>query len=511
MCAILVLITSVGLCLNACGSSGNGPKLPGIPDPRPTLSHTSAFEVSDCEFPVPLKADIVCGYLSVPEDRSLPDGPTIRLHVAVFRSANPEPEPDPLFYLHGGPAAGVLREIAFWYEEPFREILAQRDLVVFDQRGVGYSKPNLGCFDNTLHFFESLSEDWPMGLEEWVATHMESCHESLLARNANLRAYTSAASAADIDDLRIALGYDQVNLYGVSYGTRLALTTLRDLGPKGVIRSVILDSVYPLQVDLYAERAGNAEKAFQRIFDACAADEDCSRAYPELAAGFFELIEHLDATPAVVDVLNPITEQHQDVVLNGSRLIETFYRASYRTQWLPHLPRMLQEISEGQYDLFARALEEVLWLAYGIDQGSYYAVQCSEEAPFSSTEAVEAASAEVHPRLSEHFAEGTKAGLATCAWWDAAPVAANENQPVSSDVPALILAGTYDPITPPAWSRKVSTDLHHAHYYEFPAGHGVIFFQECAQALAGEFIREPSREPSLDCLDGRQNIKFAVP
>lgn len=152
-----------------------------------------------------------------------------------------------------------------------------------------------------------------------------------------------------------------------------------------------------------------------------------------------------------------------------------------------------------------------MWLGYGIDWGTYYAVQCSEEAFFSSTEAVEVTSAEVHPHLKEHFTGGTKASLATCAWWETAPAAANENQPVTSDVPTLILAGTYDPITPPEWSRRVSAGLHHAHYYEFPAGHGVIFSQECAQALAGEFIREPSREPSLDCLDGLQDIKFAVP
>jgi pimeloyl-ACP methyl ester carboxylesterase len=145
-------------------------------------------------------------------------------------------------------------------------------------------------------------------------------------------------------------------------------------------------------------------------------------------------------------------------------------------------------------------------LPYRTDWGAYYEVQCSEEAFFSSAEAVEAASTDVHPRLSEHFAGGTKASLATCGWWDTVPVAANENQPVTSDVPTLILAGTYDPITPPAWSRRVSTDLHDAYYYEFPAGHGVIFYQECAQALAGRFIREPSGKPSLDCLDALQDI-----
>jgi len=509
------LLLTLAILLSACGPSQPAFTPTPEPTPRPTRPHTSAFEPADCEFPTPVDVVVECGYLLVPEDRSQggsgDPAQTIRLHVAIFPSPNPNPEPDPLIYLHGGPGAGVLQEIAFWYSEPFQYIIDQRDFIVFDQRGVGYSRPNLGCFDNTLSFYESLAEDQRLGLEEWQASHADTCYNSLIAMGIDLPGYTSAASAADIDDLRVALGYEQVNLYGSSYGSRLALTALRDLGPQGTIRSVILDSVYPLQVDLYAERAANAERALQAIFDACAADATCNADYGNVEARFYALIEALDAEPLTFKVTNPVTEKQQDLVVNGNRMIETFYRASYYSEWIAVIPRMIHEMEAGGFELFAGATENLFWLAYGIDQGAYFSVQCSEEAAFSSPEAVDAASAGVQPLLRAHFAAGTKAGLAACATWDTYPAAPDENQPVRSDVPTLILAGSYDPITPPAWSLAVAGDLENATYFEFSGGHGVLYDHECAQVLAGDFVDDPSTLPSPACLGDLQELRFERP
>jgi pimeloyl-ACP methyl ester carboxylesterase len=509
------LLLALGILLSACGPSQPAFTPTPVPTPRPTRAHTSAFEPAECQFPIPVDVVVECGYLLVPEDRSQggsgDPAQTIRLHVAIFPSSSPNPEPDPLIYLHGGPGAGVLQEIAFWYSEPFQYIIDQRDFIVFDQRGVGYSRPNLGCFDNTLSFYESLAEDQRLGLEEWQASHVDACHNSLIAMGIRLPGYTSAASAADIDDLRVALGYEQVNLYGSSYGTRLALTALRDFGPRGTIRSVILDSVYPLQVDLYAERAANAERALQAIFDACAADATCSADYPNLEARFYALIEALDAEPVTFQVTNPVTGKQQDLVVNGNRMIETFYRASYYSEWIAVIPRMIHEMETGGFELFAGATENVFWLAYGIDQGDYFSVQCSEEAFFSSPQAVDAASAGIQPLLRAHITAGTEAGLTACATWDTYPAAPDENQPVRSDVPALILAGSYDPITPPAWSLAVAGDLAKAAYFEFSGSHGVLFDHECARVLAGDFVEDPSTVPNPDCLDELQELRFERP
>jgi pimeloyl-ACP methyl ester carboxylesterase len=509
------LLLALGILLGACGPSQPAFTPTPEPTPRPTRAHTSAFEPADCQFPTPVDAVVDCGYLVVPEDRSQ-DGSggaaqTIRLHVAIFPSSSPDPEPDPLIYLHGGPGAGVLQEIAFWYSEPFQHIVDQRDFIVFDQRGAGYSRPNLGCLDNTLAFYESLAEDQRLGLEEWEATHADACYNSLIAMGISLPGYTSAASAADIEDLRVALGYEQVNLYGSSYGTRLALTALRDFGPQGTIRSVILDSVYPLQVDLYAERAPNAQHALQTIFDTCAADATCSADYGNLEERFYALLEGLDAEPVTIKVPNPVTGEQQDVVVNGNRAIEAFYRAGYFSEWIALMPQMIDEMEAGGFDLFADAVENLYWVAYGIDQGAYFSVQCSDEAFFSSPEAVDAASARVQPLLRSHFTGGTKAGLAACATWDTYPAALAENQPVKSDVPTLILAGSYDPITPPAWSLAVAGDLENAAYFEFSGAHGVLFDHECARVLAGDFVEDPSTVPSPVCLGELQELRFARP
>ncbi len=509
------LLLALAILVSACGPSQPAFTPTPIPTPRPTRAHTSAFEPADCEFPTPVDVVVECGYLIVPEDRtqggSSDPAQTIRLHVAIFPSPSPNPEPDPLIYLHGGPGAGVLQEIAFWYSQPFQYIIDQRDFIVFDQRGTGYSRPNLGCLDNTLSFYESLAEDQRLGLEEWQATHADACYSSLITMGIRLPGYTSAASAADIEDLRVALGYEQVNLYGSSYGTRLALTALRDFGPQGTIRSVILDSVYPLQVDLYAERAANAERALQAIFDACAADATCSADYANLEERFYALIEALDAEPVTFKVTNPVTGKQQDFVVNGNRVIETFYRASYYSEWIAVIPRMIHEMEAESFELFAGATENLFWLAYGIDQGAYLSVQCSDEAFFSSPQAVDAASAAVQPLLRSHFTGGTKAGLAACTTWDTNPAAPAENQPVRSGVPALILAGSYDPITPPAWSLAVAGDLENAAYFEFSGGHGVLFDHECAQVLAGDFVEDPSTAPNPACLGGLQELRFERP
>jgi pimeloyl-ACP methyl ester carboxylesterase len=254
---------------------------------------------------------------------------------------------------------------------------------------------------------------------------------------------------------------------------------MRDQGPQGTIRSVILDSVYPLQVDLYAERAADAQRALQAIFSACAADATCNADYANLEERFYALIEGLDAEPVTIQVTNPVTGEQQDVVVNGNRAIETFYRASYYSEWIAVIPRMIHEMEAGGFDLFAGAMENLFWLAYGIDQGAYFSVQCSEEAFFSSPEAVDADLA--------------------------------ENQPVKSDVPTLILAGSYDPITPPAWSLAVAGDLENAAYFEFSGGHGVLFDHECARVLAGDFVEDPSRMPSPTCLGELQELRFERP
>lgn len=190
------------------------------PTPTPTSVPTWSFQPAACEFEVPVGEVVECGYLTVPEDHSRPDGDTIRLHVAVVRSHSPYPELDPIVYLAGGPGEKALATIPLVFFDQFSPFIENREIIIFDQRGVGFSQPALDCPEATGLFYELLDKDLSVAEEDsLVVEAASSCHQRLLDEGVNLEAFTTVQSAADVAVLREALGYDEWNLYGVSYGT----------------------------------------------------------------------------------------------------------------------------------------------------------------------------------------------------------------------------------------------------------------------------------------------------
>ena len=201
---------------------------------------------------------VACGHLIAPEDRSRADGRTVRLAVAVLKATGEAPASDPFVHLSGGPGGRLLETGMQLYTPEFAApIQAKRDLVFFDQRGVGLSRPKLDCPEYVAAVRASYAVS--ATVEEETAqtmTALRACRERLVGEGVNLSAYTSAASAADLQDLMIALGYDRWNIYGISYGTRLALTAMRDTPEH--IRSVVLDSTLPVHANNVANWAANS-------------------------------------------------------------------------------------------------------------------------------------------------------------------------------------------------------------------------------------------------------------
>ena len=270
-----------------------------VPTPSPSATPLvlPTFEPATCQFVNSYLYDVECGYLVVLEDRSRPDGATVRLHVAIFKSANPDPEPDPVTYLAGGGGVNHLDSSGYYLHNGGYEILKMRDYIMYNQRGAHYNRPALECPGYNDYLLELAGQD--LSGEAYQTKKIDfflDCRDRLLDRGIKLDTYNSAENAADLNDLRLTLGYDQVNLYGTSYGTRLALTVLRGF-PQGV-RSVILDSVFPPQVDYFSEYAVNAYNAFVKLFESCAADPYCRLTYPDLDQVFLQVIDDLNAKPA---------------------------------------------------------------------------------------------------------------------------------------------------------------------------------------------------------------------
>lgn len=464
---------------------------------------SSNYEETECAFDVPDGVDIECGYLTVPEDRNREDSPMIRLHVAIVRAENSKP--DPVIFLQGGPGANALGFMSNWLYL-FKDIRMDRDLIVLDQRGVGYSQPSLNCPEAEEQWFQ----DWTQNLsmkesDQNYAKALQACHDRLVSEGRNLSAYTSAASAADVEDLRKALGYSQWNLYGGSYGTKLALTIMRDY-PEGV-RSVILDSVYPLQANLYAGPT-NSLRSLNLIFERCAADPDCNQAYPDLETIFYNLVDQLDAEPPTLDLYNASNFKFYKVILNGDRFIWTIFQMLHDTGQLPSLPRRIYEIKEGKTDLLATSLQSYIFFDGYWSEGMYYSVQCNEEAPFGSIEATKSASANLSLRIIE--ATNTSQIYENCAVWVKSQPSPKENEAVVSDIPTLILSGEFDPVTPPAWGQLAAETLSNSQFLQFPGyGHWVFGTGACDGQIVSDFLKDPTSAVDASCINSL-GLNFAA-
>jgi pimeloyl-ACP methyl ester carboxylesterase len=430
--------------------------------------------------------------------------------VAVFHSHSATPHPDPFLYLHGGPGGHILNQVPLGVVEQFDNVLADRDVILFDQRGVGYSEPALDCPEVTRHFYETLNENLSPtdAIAQEVAARV-ACRDRLLTEGVNLAAYTTTASAADVEDLRHALGYPQWNLYGISYGTRLALTVMRDY-PQGV-RSAILDSTAPLDVDFFADLAPNAQHAFNLLFNACAADPACNAAYPDLKTVFYGLVAQLTVEPVKLHVLNLFTGQFYTVDFDGEDAVDFLFDLLYDTSTIPLLPEIIYAAAGGDFTEVAQRLELSLIEPAFVSEAAPYSVWCSEESPFTTPELVAAADLDVDQPIRDTFDATVQTFFDTCAVWGAVAADPIEDQPVASDIPTLILAGQLDPITPPAWGRRVADNLSRAYFYEFPGtGHGIVYAHRCGQAMAEAFLVDPSLEPDAGCVD-QPGLYFETP
>ena len=494
------------------------------PEPTPTtetaVESLATFEPASCPMQLPAGQtegeSVECGYLVVPEDRADPDSDTIRLAVAIFHPPDGPSHPDPIVYLSGGPGLSGLEFLFISFDLAFAPVLATgRDLIVLDQRGIGRSEPALDCPNVTELSLELL--DWEIDGEilddeaamDLLMQTVADCEEDLSAV-ADLTAYNTVSNAADINDLRLALGYDQVNLWATSYGTRLALGVMRDY-PEG-LRSVVLDAVYPPDVALYLELPANAERAFAALFDGCAADAACDAAFPYLEAVFFDAVDRLNETPGAYEVTNPLTKEQYDVLIDGDTLVAMLFSFLYQTDFIPSLPQIIYDVADGDFGLIALIQGSLMAQRDAMSMGMQLSVQCNEEYAFTSLEEYEAVMAD-YPLLQGFLEDAMvgKPGFLLCQQWDSGQADPIENEPVSGDVPTLLMAGEFDPITPPAWARHAAETLSNSTVLEFAGvGHGASIVEGCPYDTLIAFVNDPAGPLDDACL-AEMGVQFVVP
>lgn len=463
------------------------------------------FEPVECWFDAPLPLlpapEFECGYVTVPERHEVSDGPLIRIPVAVARATGPSPQPDPLFLAQGGPGGDAFEIFPVLLSSS--AIPTQRDVVVFNQRGTRYAEPDLSCTES----FDAAGELLVLSPEEAEARSvelLEACYARLRDEGIDLSAYNSVQNAADVELIRQALGYDLYNFYGVSYGTLLGFHLLRDQAEH--VRSAILDGVVPTDLNFIPRVTENTDRVFTAVIQACQNDPTCAADFPDLEGRFFGLVDALNENPVQVQIKDPESGQLYRAELNGDVLVDVLFQAFYLPDNYAYFPKLVTNLEQGDYTFV-----EGIWPLFAFDrtisEGMYFSVICAEDADIDLAEAnLEG----VRP----YFSEGIEQELAyysdACEVWQVERLPETVDEPVTSDLPVLLLSGEYDPITPPSFADVAAASLTNETNLVQPTGsHGVAFGDPCMDGILVQFLDNPGSELDTACLAAIERQPFA--
>lgn len=448
-----------------------------------------------------------CGYVALPQEYDSPRGNRVEIFYTVIESPNPRPAVDPLVYLVGGPGSSGTRLLQTSFRAYLRAFARERDIIVIDQRGTGLSNPPLYCRE-ALFRLDEILQSHHAEHAELLLEILTDCHKRLASHSLNFASFHSNNIALDIVNVMLALGYEEWNLVGVSYGSRLALVMMRDY-PQ-YLRSVILDSVYPPQADIFLDAYYNGERALGTLFAACRASANCQARYPDLEAVFYRLYEALNHEPITATIKLPHFKELR-IEISGYRLYDWVFGWLYEVDAIRMIPRLLTELAQGETEDAATLGASVEAVMTALSLGMHYSVQCQEE--FGSASDRDYADMLARfPHLSGYLrypVEGTATLARLCDLYGVAIRTPQSNAPVASSVPALLLSGEYDPITPPAYAEQAAASLSAAHSFTLPhVGHGVLRSHSCAVEIALQFIKQPLQEPAAGCVSSMRALEF---
>lgn len=474
---------SAGLFVAALAAAGCGP---GEGEPRPRV------ELSPCTVPG-VRAPARCGTVRVFEDRARGDGRTIDLQVVVVPALAASPEPDPIFFLAGGPGQAASQIVGFALAAADR-LRDKRDLVFVDQRGTGGSG---ALFCEVPGASAPLAERFDSTFEPGA---IERCRDD---QEADLRLYGTSVAVDDLDEVRGALGYEKINLWGTSYGTRVGLAYLRAHGDRA--RSAVLDGVAPMSLYLPLSIPKDADRALDQLFEDCAAEPACAGAFPALRERFLAFVRHLEDEPIRATVSHPVTGAREELSLDRHTFLSAVRGMLYSPELSALLPLALDRAMEGDLGAFVGIATELgSSMERAFATGMFLSVVCIEDVPFFGPEDVERETAG-----TLLGAEPVREIARACALWPRGEVPPGFRDPVKSDVPALLLSGALDPVTPPAWAEEAKKGLSRAASVVFGGTAHNAATTACARRIAASFVESASPD-GLDtaCASGLPRPRF---
>lgn len=448
------------------------------------------FMPNTCPTTFPVKNKVVCGTVMVPEVYNNSNSKLLPIDIAIIQSGKKDRKP--LFYLEGGPGGNGLIP----FEKQIFKVAKHRDLVLIAQRGTGFdSKINYSCDGFDVFGIQS-------------AENMKKCRDSILQQGVNFQAMNPINSAEDINEVAKALHYPKVDLYGVSYGTYLALEVMKK-HPE-ILNSVVLDSVIAPQVFPLMQAGPDGFITIQNMLNDCAIDTTCHEHYPNLPTEFFQLLDKIDKNP--IHLTFPYAGQTQEVDVTISNLLDSI---SGNYEGIIYLPKAIHDLATNtathyEFKEFGDAITQVFKptiLAPGqFKIATFWLTACQSLFSGENLSKIEFANQFLTSLPLQNFYNAYGKGeLEICnIWFPANDELSPSKEAISSDVPTLILSGQYDGAldsTPATWAKSTAASLSHSYFYSFPrTGHGSLSAGKCPMRVMNEFLKDHTHHPDATCI-----------
>lgn len=432
------------------------------------------------------------GTFAVYEDREALEGRMLHLDVVVLHATGPEVKPDPVFVFSGGPGANVIGNERGYARSWVRE---KRDIVLVSQRGTGGDN-RLDCKqaapdDDLQAYFDPL----------FKTDTFRACLEELKEKY-DLTQYSTCMAADDYNEVRLALGYDKINLTGGSYGTRMALVYLRR-HPE-TVRAALLNGVAPIAFKNPLFHAPAFHRAVRLLMAECANDPECNAAFPNLEEEYEMILARLEQEPVAVRVTHPETKEQVLIQLSKEAFIEALRTMMYRSN--RGVPYLIHRAFEGDFAPFAQAGLSSNWFIHRLlALGMLLCVTCAEDLDrITEEEIVEIA---VGTDMGDGRVRGQKA---VCEFWPRSEIPDDYGEPVRVDVPVLLISGNLDPVTPPNWGDEVAGNMPNSLHLVSPGAH--VVGNQCLRSIQKQFLETGTVE-GLDtsCVETLKPEPFRIP
>lgn len=503
LCSLIIVAVLAGLWL----LSGEGRFAPEPREQAATPSADSQYRLvrRDCDFNVHWRAHVECADLYPPVVDTPSGELAFRLPVVIIRASGSGRKPDPLLYLQGGPGAPARLDrsgIEAWIGWLDYAGL-KRDLVLMDRRGAGRSEPDIRCAEYDQFSRDVLAENTTLLQElEQGSEVLQGCYEQLVAQQQfDPGAFGTRANARDVAALMEVLDYPEWNLLGVSYGSRLAMAVAErpEVQSAGLVRSLILDSVYPPDQGGLLTWPQVMTEGMERFIRWCADAEGCAGSQNRLDEQLTEALAALRREPMSVTIPRWQNGGSQRVIINDHRLLSAVFNAIYQRHRWPDIPQALNAVQARDSDGLKPLIEPFVNLALDQDFSSFafMAVDCQDH--ILGTEEDYQKQVEAFPRFARYLESLWQ--WQSCHWLGAAeePI---ELQP-PPEVPTLMLAGALDPITPLQWARDLAEHWPQSQLYRVKGvGHSVIGSDSCVHGKLADFLNDPEEKWEPGCATG---------